>query len=82
MFKDRNTAALYHEVYVYNRSSFKHYKNWQSICNDLMTHVSDADWQQVMLDSLIIKAHVCANSYEINGNEVHTLGQNVGGFLY
>ena len=67
--------------YGNSRAIHKRYKYWadKGIWNDLMTHVSDVDSQQFMIDSLSVKAHACAIGYEINGNQRNALGRSVGG---
>lgn len=68
--------------YGCGRAIHKRYKEWadKGIWNDFMTYVSDTDLQQVMIDSLSIKAHACASGYEKDGNQSHALGRSVGGF--
>ena len=70
------------KCYGCGRAIHKRYKNWadKGVWGDLMTYVADKDTQQVMMDSLSVKAHACASGYEINGNEIHALGRSVGGF--
>lgn len=70
------------EKYGHFRAIHKRYKHWAElgIWEDMMVHFNDADLQDVMIDSTIVRAHACAAGYEQNGNDAQALGRSKGGF--
>lgn len=64
------------------RSIHKRFKRWaeHNIWSRLMNYVSDIDFQELMIDSTIVRAHACASGQILNGNKSHALGRSVGGF--
>ena len=69
-----------------------HYGSWQSvhrrfrrwceagIWDRMLSHVTDADREYVMLDATIVRAHACAAGYRKDSQEQECLGRSKGGF--
>ncbi|MBK2357822.1 IS5 family transposase, partial [Francisella hispaniensis] len=61
------------------RSIHKRFKDWcdKGIFSKLFKSVQDPDLQELMLDSTITRAHVCATGYSKNDSQA--IGRSVGG---
>lgn len=69
-----------------------HYGLWQSvhrrfrrwcaagIWERMLSHVTDADMEYVMIDASIVRAHACAAGYGKDSQEQECLGRSKGGF--
>ncbi|WP_119343868.1 IS5 family transposase, partial [Facilibium subflavum] len=70
------------EYYGHWRAVHKRFMHWAElgIWDEMMKHMSDADMQDVMIDSTIVRAHACAAGYEKDGNSAQALGKSKGGF--
>ena len=64
-------------------SVFQRFKRWSNrgIWNALFKHFAeDADLQQLLCDSTIVRAHACAAGYRAGDQSVEGLGRSCGGF--
>lgn len=69
--------------YGHFRSVHKRFLTWayKNIWRRLMEFVQDCpDFESIMLDSTIVRAHVSAIGYKKNSNEEQALGRSRGGF--
>ena len=62
---------------------FKRFARWQQrgVWAELQAHVaSDPDWQHLLIDSTVVRAHPCAAGAEQSSAEAQALGRSRGGF--
>ncbi|NJN46649.1 MAG: IS5 family transposase [Candidatus Competibacteraceae bacterium] len=64
-------------------SVFKRFARWQQrgLWAELQAHVaSDPDWEHLLIDSTVVRAHPCAAGAEKSSAEAEALGRSRGGF--
>lgn len=64
-------------------SVFKRFSRWSAhgVWEELHRHVAaDPDWQEVLFDSTVVRAHACAAGAENSSAEAEALGRSRGGF--
>ena len=71
------------QMYGHFRAVHRRFMRWahKNIWRYLMESVQECpDLEAIMLDSTIVRAHVSANGYQKNSNEIQALGRSKGGF--